>query len=394
MPQENLPPVWGDHQADSPIDLLASLAAIIRRWPFVVAVCIAGSLVAFGLSLLLTPRFTSQAVFLPPTQTTPSMDNPLAALLKAPAASVYIGLLLSETVLGDVVDHSDLQRIFGARDEQEARVRLRAITQVSTDTAGFVRLQVTNKDPKLARDIAGAFLLALGRINDRMAMSEASQARHIFQNELQREKNELEDAEVSLKKAQESNGIVLPQSQMQAGLTAIDAVRAEIRVQQVRLTALLQAETDRAPDVVRLRSQIEALEGQLHRLESGSSGAAGEGLTASRAPSVNMEFIRLEREVKYHQVLFDVMAKQYENARLQESSAAPGVQIVDFPEVPLRKSWPRRSWFALGGGFLSGLTALVFLFIQSRLEATRLTTGRGAGPKTLSSAFRNARFWS
>jgi tyrosine-protein kinase Etk/Wzc len=390
MSEEQLPPVW-ERQSDKPIDLLEMLAGIIRRWPFVFAVGFGGAVLAYLFSLLLTPKFTSQAIFLPPTQNVSATDNPLAALLKAPTGTVYIGLLTSDTVLGDVVEHSDLQRILRARDSQDARAKLSAIIQVSSDAAGFVKLQVTNKDPKLAKNIAASFLAALGRLNDRMAMSQASQSRRVFQMELQREKDQLEQAEIDLKKAQESSGVILPQSQMQAGLAAIDSVRAEIRIQQVRLTTLLQAETDQAPEVVRARSQIAALENQLHRLENGAAGAAGEGLTASKAPSVNLEFVRLEREVKYHQVLFDVMAKQFENARLQESSAAPGVQVVDFPEVPIRKSWPKRSLIAVAGGAIGAFLALIFLFAQDRLAVMRQVPQSEASLQALKDAFRKPR---
>jgi uncharacterized protein involved in exopolysaccharide biosynthesis len=368
MPKEySLPPVWDDPDAaGKPIDVMVLLSAFIRRWPFIAAMGFGGGVLAFIIAFLLTPKFSSKAVFLPPVQHVSSLENPFSALLKTPSTTVYSGLLLSETVLSDVVEHSDLQRILKAKDNQDARVRLRQITQVSTDTSGFVSIEVTHKDPRLAQKIAANFLSALARLNDRMSISAAAQERRLYQAELQHEKDELENAEVELEKAEKASGVILPQSQTQAGLLAIDTLRAEIRAQQVRLTGLEQAQTERAPEVVRLRSQIEALEAQLHRLESGTQGAQAGALPASRAPEVNLEFVRLEREVKYHQTLFDVMAKQFENAKLEETSAAPGVQVVDYPEVPIRKSWPRRSLFALAGVFLGIILSLVLIVVKKK----------------------------
>jgi tyrosine-protein kinase Etk/Wzc len=381
MPEEYYPPpVWEDQDAaGKPIDLMVVLSAFIRRWPFIAAMGVGGGLLALTVAFLLTPKFASKAVFLPPAEHVSALENPLAALIKTPSTSIYSGLLLSDTVLGDVVEHSNLQKVFKSKDNQDARVALRRITQVSADTSGFVSIEVTDKDPKLAQQIAANFLSALARLNDRMSISAAAQQRRVYQNELQHEKDELENAEIELEKAQEASGVVLPQSQTQAGLLAIDTLRAEIRAQQVRLTGLVQAETDQAPDVVRLRSQIEALEAQLHRLETGTQGTAGGALTASKAPEVNLEFVRLEREVKYHQTLFDVMAKQFENAKMEETSAAPGVQVVDYPEVPIRKSWPPRSLFALGGGFLGVFFSLVLILVKKKWNLLR-SDARGMHP--------------
>jgi uncharacterized protein involved in exopolysaccharide biosynthesis len=392
MPEEySPPPVWEDQDAaGKPIDLVVVLSGLIRRWPFIAAMGVGGGLLAFTVGLLLTPKFSSKAVFLPPVEHVSAMENPLAALVKTPSTSIYSGLLLSDTVLGDVVEHSNLRQVFKSKDDQEARDALRQITKVATDSSGFVSIEVTYKDPKLAQQIAANFLSALARLNDRMSISAAAQQRRLYETELQREKDELENAEVELEKAQEASGVTLPQTQTQAGLVAIDTLRAEIRVQQVRLTGLQQAQTDRAPDVVRLRSQIEALEAQLHRLESGTQGPAGGALTASRAPEVNLEFVRLEREVKYHQTLFDVMTKQFENAKLEETSSAPGVQVVDYPEVPLRKSWPNRSLFALVGGMAGVLFALLILFVLDRREALHADPARAADFLKLRHAIRDA----
>jgi uncharacterized protein involved in exopolysaccharide biosynthesis len=91
--------------------------------------------------------------------------------------------------------------------------------------------------------------------------------------------------------------------------------------------------------------------------------------------------------VKYHQTLFDVMAKQYETAKMQESSAAPGVQIVDFPEVPLHKTWPSRLLFAIAGGVLGVFAALGTIFVNNRLRVLRADPERAADLQSLTEAF-------
>lgn len=390
--RDAVPPVWEDQAiTGKTIDLFSLLSVYAGRWPFMILMGAGGFLVGLAISLCLTPTFNSKAVFLPPTQHVSALDNPLALLVKTPSSSIYSGLILSDSVLTDVIEHTNLQTIFKTRNIEETRVALRQKTTVSTDSSGFVKLEVAYKDPKLAHDIASNYLTALARLNDRLAISEAAQQRLLFQGALEREKNALEDAEVALKKAQEASGVVLPQSQTQAGLRAIDTTRSEIRFQEVRLAALLQAKTEQSPDVVRARSAIQALESQLHRLEGNTQAAAGAGLSAASAPAVNLEFVKLEREVKYHQVLFDVTAKEYENARLQETSAAPGVQVVDFPETPIKKSWPPRALFAIVGGIVGFFLALVAIFVKDRWNVLSQNPEHAISLQGLRDAFAHAK---
>jgi tyrosine-protein kinase Etk/Wzc len=89
-------------------------------------------------------------------------------------------------------------------------------------------------------------------------------------------------------------------------------------------------------------------------------------------PQAGLEYIRKEREVKYHQFLFDLLARQYEAARIDEAKAAPVIQVVDPALPPDRKSGPFRALWALVGGALGFVfsTAWVFgTFIYRRLEA-------------------------
>jgi uncharacterized protein involved in exopolysaccharide biosynthesis len=269
-------PPWEDPAViGESIDFVAVLAALLKRWPFLVAAGLLGFLLAVGYAFLKTPVFTAKAVFLPPTAQVPSLDNTLALLWKPQSSAIYPGLLASTSVADDVIAHQDLVKVFHAKDLEGARTALRAVTAISTDTAGFITLAVTQKSPVLAKEIADAYLSALGRVNDRLVVDAAAQHRKIFQVELQREENELESAEVDLKKAQESSGVVSPQAQTEAGLRSIDTIQAEIRQAQVVLAALLQGQTEESPDVVKARSQLRAFEGhERERPERGDEAPA------------------------------------------------------------------------------------------------------------------------
>jgi LPS O-antigen subunit length determinant protein (WzzB/FepE family) len=109
-----------------------------------------------------------------------------------------------------------------------------------------------------------------------------------------------------------------------------------------------------------------------------------------------LAYIRKERDVKYHQLLFDLLARQYEAARMDEAKSAPVIQVVDPALPPDRKSAPFRALWAIVGGtlgflFSSWLRALVLCLsppggrraagpaaglVEAGTQVTRLSTVR------------------
>ena len=63
-------------------------------------------------------------------------------------------------------------------------------------------------------------------------------------------------------------------------------------------------------------------------------GAASEGATNALVPKGNMqeagiEYIRKLRDVKYFETIFDLLARQYEIAKVDEARQGAVVQVVD-----------------------------------------------------------------
>jgi capsule polysaccharide export protein KpsE/RkpR len=316
-------------------------------------------------------------------------DNPLAALWSTPnTGALYPGLLKSNSVVDMVLKNLDLQKVYGAKDIEKTRTILRNHMTVSSDTAGFYTLAVTDRDPTRAKAIVSQFMEGLAQINVRLALDEARQERIVYEHELSDAKDQLGKAEEDLAAMQTASGVVSAQSQTQAGLAAINQLRAQITAYEVDLAAMLKAETEEAPSVVKLRAQIEALQAELQSMEKGRQGEAGAGLSAARAPEANLEFLRLQREVQYRQALYEIVTKQFESTQLQAIST-PGAQVVDYPEQPLRKAKPLRSLWALGGAAGCFVFALITIFIEDRYRVIQRDPSRHAQLVALSDAAKH-----
>ena len=151
-------------------------------------------------------------------------------------------------------------------------------------------------------------------------------------------------------------------------------MNSQIISREVQLDALRTSSTDQNPEVIRINSEIQGLRNQLRTLESVQKGRKpGDiSLTSRSLPQDQVAILRRQREVQYHTLIFDLIARQFEAARLDEAKASPLIQVLDPAEPPDRKSGPFRALWTIAGavlGFLFGCTRVVAYYVHSRVMA-------------------------
>jgi len=135
----------------------------------------------------------------------------------------------------------------------------------------IVTINVTDKSPERARDLANGYLEMLQQTSAGLTLTESSQRRLFYEQRLAKERDDLANAEVALKQNQEQTGLISPAGQTASELQTLASLRAEITARQVRLASLRQDETDENPDVLRIRDEIANLQGQVSQLENGKN---------------------------------------------------------------------------------------------------------------------------
>jgi uncharacterized protein involved in exopolysaccharide biosynthesis len=335
-----------------------------------------GVLAALIAFFVMKPIYTAEAVFLPPKSAPGSAASALAGQLGSLGAlgglgalqspgDIYLGILKSRTIADTLIMRFSLQNVYKAKRLSDAEISLK---EHSTFVAGkdtLITITVADNDPHRAEDIANGYLDALYEQNGRLALTESAQRRVFFEQQLTREKDALADAEVDLKRTEEQTGIIAPSSQALVAIEAVEQLRAQITSQEVRLSVLQQSATDQNPEVVRSRIEIERLQQQLQKLENDTSQRPPGSVHAptAKVPELALAYVRKQREVKYHETLFELLARQYESARLDESREAPLLQVIDRAVVPDKKSGPHRALIVMAGLFLGlGAGALWVIF--------------------------------
>jgi tyrosine-protein kinase Etk/Wzc len=391
--KEYSPQLEASGQTGIEFDLLDLLLVMAQRKSTIILATLIGLLLAMVLVLLVHPVFTAKSVIMPPQQGQSSAAlvsqlGSLATLTGLGGGSVrdpndlYLGILESNAVADAMIEHLDLLNAYHVKKLSEARRLLAGNSKFVSEKGGMISITVKDGDPHRAAQIANGYVDELHRLNSHLVIGEASVRRNFFSEQLALEKDRLTDAEIALKQTEEATGAVAPVGQTGVVIQQVAQLQAQIISREVQLDTMRTSSTDQNPDVIRLNSELEGLRQQLRHLESEHKGQheAGDISLSSRLlPQAQLDYLRNQRDVQYHTMIFDLIARQFEAARLDEAKASPLIQTLDPAQAPDRKSGPFRALWTLAGGvlgFFFGCGRVIGSYVYSRVEADEVHAKR------------------
>ena len=322
-------------------------------------------LIGIIVSLLLPVSYTATTKIMTPQQTQPSatllmsqlalnstVTNPLAGAtggglsLRNPN-ELYLGLLASRPVADGIIAEFGLFGVYHAKNMTAARKALADRTIVTSEKSTLIAISVTDTDKKRAAAIANAYPEQLRDLTKNLAVTEASQRRLFYEDRLKDAKADLVNAELTFQQIQKQKGLVQLDAQTKALITSLADLHAEVADKEVQLQALRSYSTEQNPEVQLLESQLSSLQNQTAKLEERSGAPESGGLDLADVAGAGADYLRAEHELEYRQALFDLLLKQYDAARWDESRNAAVIQVVEEAIPPDTKSAPRRTLIVL-----------------------------------------------
>jgi uncharacterized protein involved in exopolysaccharide biosynthesis len=367
------------------IDALTQLA--YRKWLIAKVTGIA-AIVAVVLCFTLPVKYTAITKIMPPqqTQSTASMlmmnqltgagGGSLASLasgglgLKNPN-DIYIGLLTSRPIVDAIIQKFGLMQAYHAKNMTEARKILAGYTEVTSEKSGLIAISVIDKDKNRVAEIANAYSDQLRILTKTLAVTEASQRRLFYEEQLKQAKDALVSAELAFQQVQQQKGIVQLDAQAKAMIEGIAALRAQVAAKQVEVQALRSYSTEQNPDVQLAERELTSLQAEEALLERSNHSPGIAGLGLGNVPTAGLEYLHAAHELAYRQALFDMLMKQYDAARLDEAKEAAIIQVVESAIEPDQKSTPKRALIVLSltvAGFFAGCFSAL---IQAWMEFAR-----------------------
>ena len=373
------------------------LVAIKRKW-LVARATLVILVLAVLVVLLLPSRYTATIVILPPQQGGSAGAAMLAQLsslggmaggglgIKNPN-DLQVAFLKSRTVENAMAERFHLQVLYRCKYLSTTRKHWERETTVDNGIKdGLIHLSVTDGDPRRAAEMANGWVEEYRRFTATMAVSEAAQRRLFFERQLTIANEEMARAEEQMKQTELRTGVMELDAQAHAMIAAAAMLRAQVATKQVEIQAMRQFAADGNPDLERARQELSSLEGQLSAMDVNHDRPGGD-LVAPRGQvsEAGLEYARALREVKYREMVQQLLTRQFEAARVDEARQGSMVQIVDPAAVPDRPNLLYKIWILVAALLLSLPVALLIALgteLVHILRSDRRRTGSWAAALT------------
>ena len=376
-----LPPARpADSGSKDEISLLDLLIVLAERKRLILLITVAFAVVALIVSLILPIWYTADVTILPPQQNQ-SLGSAIASQLGslgsvaalAGAGSslglknpndMYVAMLKSETVEDGMVHDFDLQREYHKKLLSDARKAFEKHATVDgSGKDGLIHISVEARSPDRAVQLANGYVDEYRNLSQHLAMTEAQQRALFFQQQLEEAKNNLASAEVALQKTEQTTGLIELDSQARALIASAATLRAQIAAKEVQIQAMKTFASGGNAQLIETEQELAGMQAQLAKLGGAEDNPNALIMPKGKLTEGGLEYVRKLRDVKYYETIFDILARQFEIAKLDEAKEGSLIQVVDPAVRPDRKSFPKRTIIVListfAGLFVGILAALV-----------------------------------
>ncbi len=279
----------------SDANLLDLLITLGKHKKMIISVTLIVALTSAGISLMRPNIYAGTARILAPQN--PSSANAIfsqAAGVTAIAGGLpgiknpnelYVAMLKSRTVMENIATRFDLMKTYEQETVFDTLKALDANAKVFAGKDGIITVEVDDKEPKRAAGMANAFVEELNKLLQALALTDASQKRIFFEQQLKQAKDKLTDAEFAL----------------------------------------------------------------------------------DRTPNTSLKYMDVVRNLKYCESVYEILAKQFEMAKLEEAKDYPMIQVLDRATPPEIKSRPKRGLIVLTCTFIAFVLAVIWAFIRESM---------------------------
>jgi uncharacterized protein involved in exopolysaccharide biosynthesis len=211
-----------------------------------------------------------------------------------------------------------------------------------------ITVEVLDKDPQRAADMANYFVELLNEMSIRLGTQEARNNREFIEKRLTMSRDDLRLAEDSLQSYQERSGIVMAiDPATAAAISPIAELYGMKAKKEIELAILKRTVSQDNAMVRQLQLEIREMERKL-----------------AIFPGVGIESLRLYRELAIQQKIIEFLVPLYEQAKVDEQKDVPVLLVLDKAVPPDRKSKPQRSLIVIVLFFLALFVSIALAFLM------------------------------
>jgi tyrosine-protein kinase Etk/Wzc len=364
---------------DAGISLMDLLLTLAKHKKIILALPVLMGILGLLISLSMPNIYKANTKILPPQQsqsTAAAMLSQLGGLAGGAGAALgvknpndlYLGMLKSRAIVDKLITRFDLQKKYEQKLLESTRKIVGSNSEISSGKDGIIIIEFQDKDPKLATAITNAYVEELITLTGKFSLTEASHRRAFFEKQLVQAKDNLVATEQALTGALDSKGMISVDAQSRVILESIARLRAGISVKEIQLKSMQAFVTPNNVEYKRINEEILSMRDALAKLENGTP---PDTATSVKETKNGLGNIQILRDVKYHTMLYELLAKQYEVAKLDEAKDIPMIQVLDVAIEPEHKFKPQRALMTILSAFLGLFIALIYAFIAESMRAPK-----------------------
>ena len=383
--------------ASDEIYLLDYLIILAKHSRLIIFTSLAVMVLTYLILFLLPNKYTATARMLPPQQNLSMVAQVLESLgggmgttkpggaaglggvagsllgLKSPA-DLYVGMLTGNTISDRISERFKLREHYEKKYLEDVRKNLNQRAQISAGRDGLITINVTDESPQRAQEMANAYIDELDSLLRNMAVQEATDRLVYLEKKRTETVQNLSKAEESLRNFSEGSSVLQVDAQTRGMLEYIASLRATIDSKEVQIKVLREQATPFNYDLIKLETELRGLREKLREAGAQESQNLKTGdvmIATSKMPALGLEYLRLYREAKFQEQLYQLYNKLVELARLDEVKGAAVVHVVDLALPPEKRSNQRLMPATIAG--LGTFLFMIFLvFVLEYWQASRL----------------------
>ena len=350
---------------------------VFLRWRKLIVTNIAVvTLLAAAVSFLLPKWYKATSAILPPKEQdalglaggSSVLRNiagvqKLGGLGQKMGAYNYLAVLNSRSAMEMVAKTFDLVNVYDIGDSSMERTikALRDNVEFVYQDDEYITIEVMDRDPQRAADMANYFVQTLNQISIKLGTQESKNNREFIEKRLLKCREDLHNAEEALKEFQEKAGaLISPPQEGNTGLSGIVELYATKVKKEIELAVLERSVTKDNPLLLQGRIELSEIDKKV-----------------SQFPEAGIGALRLYRDVAIQQKILEFIVPLYEQAKVDEQKNVPVILVLDTAIPPELKTKPKRIIFILLWSLVAFTVSAVYVLAKERFE-TISPEGKGA----------------
>src|SRR6185312_5954686 len=389
--------------ADDEISLIDLLIVLAQRKRLILWVTGAFALVSAIIALLLPVRYTATVILLPPQQKSSlsemfaSQLGSLGGLSSLAGGSLgiknpndmYVAMFKSQTVEDGMIQRFGLMQEYHKRFISDARKQFENYATVDgSGKDGLIHISIEDHNPKRAAELANGYVDEFRDLSEHLAITEASQRALFFKQQLDQSNENLVKAEDALVQTEKKTGLIQVDAQARALIESAASLNAQIAAKEVQIQEIRTYANGDNAQLVRAEQELDGLRAQLAKL-GGSQDVSAGGIIVPKGlvPTASLEYVRRVRDVKYYDTIFNILAQQFELAKLDEAKEGALIQVVDPATPPDKRSFPKRTLIIVAATLLGFIVGILLVFWQAAYRSIDSNPEASAKLRLLHDAF-------